>query len=374
MPTGADAGVSSAPAKRRSVLPMIVGVTLVAMVGMVAGLLGGVLGYQLADRNDTPSRQASTMGIEVAEPRAEALPALDVAQVASVIGPSVVAIQAIDGEGGAVGTGVIVTSDGEIVTNAHVVEGATSVNVRLAGETEPRPATVINADKARDLALLRVSATGLPAATFAPSADLRVGDEVVAIGYALDLDGDPSVTRGIVSALDRTLTAGDGVVLTGLVQTDAAISSGNSGGPLVNALGQVVGINTLVADSQTPGRAANNLGFAIKADEVLNGIDRLRDASTETAAGFLGVGLVERSDGGSGAEVVEVAPGSPGEAAGIRVGDSVIRVNDTPIDGRAALIAAIRDFGPGAKVTVELVRDGQTQTVTATLVERPPDS
>jgi putative serine protease PepD len=164
-------------------------------------------------------------------------------------------------------------------------------------------------------------------------------------------------------------------VLTGLVQTDAAISSGNSGGPLVNSLGQVLGINTLVADSQQPGTAANNLGFAISAKEVLAGIDRLRAeaAGNAPAAGFLGVGLAARSDGGSGAQVTDVVPDSPADQAGVQVGDVVVAVDEQPIDGQAALVAVIRDRGPGVEVSIELVRDGQPLTVSATLAERPAE-
>jgi S1-C subfamily serine protease len=363
------------PAAKRSRSAFVIGVVLLVITAWLAALLGAVVGYQLADNDSTPDRRASTLGISVEEPRETALPTLDVAGVAAVIAPSVVAIQAISENGSSVGTGVVITSDGEIITNAHVVDGADTINVRLAGDTEPMQATLVAADTSRDLALLRVDAGELPAATFAAADDVRVGDEVVAVGYALDLDGDPSVTRGIVSALDRTLTTGDQVVLTGLVQTDAAISSGNSGGPLVNSLGQVLGINTLVADSQQPGRAANNLGFAISAEQVLDGIERLRAESTGTAAaaGFLGVGLAARADGGSGAQVTDVVADSPADLAGVQVGDVVIAVDDEPIDGQAALVAVIRDRGPGVEVTIELVRAGEPLTVTATLAERPAE-
>ena len=186
---------------------------------------------------------------------------------------------------------MIITTDGEILTNAHVVEDATEVRVRLAGESEPRRATVLAADAGNDLALLRISGSDFTAATFAAPGSTAIGDEVVAIGFALDLDGDPSVTLGIVSALDRTIISGD-AFLDGLIQTDAAISSGNSGGPLVNAAGEVVGINTAVArgDFQT---AASNIGFAISVDEALPIVDQLR-AQADGAVrddGYLGVSL-----------------------------------------------------------------------------------
>ena len=342
-----------------------------------AGLIGAYLGTNLAERRSDPPRRASTLGIVTAAPRASALPDLDVAAVAQTIGASVVAVQAVVDEPGRVGqslgTGLVLTTDGEIITNAHVVRGAKEVNVRLAGETEPRRAAVIATDPGHDLALLRVDAQGLSPATFAAPGDVRVGDEVVAVGYALDLDGDPSVTLGIVSALDRSLEA-EGEVLTGLIQTDAAISSGNSGGPLVNALGQVVGINTLIALTQQ-GSSANSLGFAINGTQVLARILVLRQPSDDTAAaiGFLGVGLSARRDGGSGALVAEVTEDSPAADAGIRVGDVVVAIDDVAIDGQASLVAAIRDRLPGDVVVVSLVRDGEALSVSATLGERIAD-
>ncbi len=135
------------------------------------------------------------------------------------------------------------------MTNAHVVVDASKIRVRLAGETEPRDARLVAIDVGNDLALLRIAGTGFPAARFAEPGAIGIGDEVVAIGFALDLDGQPSVTLGIVSALDRTVMSENGA-LDGLIQTDAAISSGNSGGPLVNAAGEVVGIDTAVLNGR----------------------------------------------------------------------------------------------------------------------------
>ena len=173
-----------------------------------------------------------------------------------------------DVEGVAVGTGVVVTTDGEIVTNAHVVEGATKIRVRLAGETEPRTARLLAADEGNDLALLRIEATELSRATFADPTSVHLGDDVVAIGFALALDGEPSVTSGIVSATERTIITPGGNALDGLIQTDAAISSGNSGGPLVNAAGEVIGINTAVFRNDDT-TAATNIGLAISVSEAL---------------------------------------------------------------------------------------------------------
>ena len=295
---------------------------------------------------------------------------IDVAAVAAAVAPSVVTVSATVSNGNlageAVGTGVVISPEGEILTNAHVVNGAEAVRVRFAGNTEPTPATVVATDPDNDLALLRVDVgTDIPAATFADPASIRIGDPVVAIGFALDLDGDPTVTAGIVSALDRTLSVSPSEVLDGLIQTDAAISSGNSGGPLVNAAGQVVGINTAVAESDEQ-RAATNVGFSIGVGEVLDVLEDLR-AGGQREPGFLGVRLADREDGGSGALVAEVNAGSPAEAAGLEVGDVVVAVDDQPINGSEGLVGAVRDRSPGEQVAVVVVRDGQEVTLTATL-------
>jgi len=192
----------------------------------------------------------------------------------------------------------------------------------------------------------------------------------VAVGYALDLDGGPSVTTGIISALNRTLTLNDGA-LNGLVQTDAAISSGNSGGPLVNLKGEIVGINTAVArdDFST---AANNIGFAIGVKEVLRNIEVLRaEANGEKKAeGYLGVALGDRSDGGTGAVVTQIAPDSPAEKSGLKVDDVILEVNDTPITGQGALIGVIRDSQPGDTISMRVIRGKEEFALKATLVAR----
>jgi putative serine protease PepD len=352
-------------------------VALVALVAWIAGLAGAIVGTRIAANQSAPARTPSTLGLVEAEPRTEPLPPMDVLAAASVIGPSIVSIDVIsevnDGLLRGSGTGIVLTADGEIVTNAHVIDGADTVSVRLPGETEPRRATVVSSDVGRDLALLRIDADGLQPATFAAAGDIRLGDPVLAVGFALALDGDPSVTQGIVSALDRT-SADDVRALKGLIQTDTPISSGNSGGPLVNSLGQVVGVVTFVATGEN-GSQANDLGFAISNQELLPAIDRLRAQAggDAPASGFLGVQLEQRLDGGSGALVTEVVPDSGADAAGIRVGDVVVAVDGVDITGQAGLVATIRDLEPGDEVTVRLVRDGDELTVTANLGERPAD-
>ena len=352
-------------------------VVAVGVVAWIAGLTGALVGNQLSDWIDSPPQSASDDPINVSDPSEPIEGRLDVAKVLDHMAASVVTISAdVDsqfGEGQSTGTGVIISADGEILTNAHVVDGATEIRVRLAGETEPREARLLASDPGNDLALLRMSGDDFDAAVFADPSSVRIGDEVVAIGFALGLDGDPSVTLGIVSALDRTIGT-DGTFLDGLIQTDAAISSGNSGGPLVNARGQVVGINTAVA-RDTATSAATNVGFAISAGEALPVIEALRAQSggAPRTEGYLGVELGERRDGGQGAVIQVVQDGTPAADAGIEAGDLIVAADGAAIDGSTGLIAAIRDLGPGDSTTLTLLRDGDPIDITVTLAERPED-
>lgn len=353
---------------------MVAGITAVMVAAWTIGLVGALVGSELAERRDAPARRPSTLAVVTAPTRDEPFGPIDVAAVANAVGVSVVAVQrpVNDGDlvGESAGTGLVVTADGEILTNAHVVDDADTVNIRLPGESEPRVGTVVATDPGNDIAIIRIDADGLIPATFADPADVLLGDEVVAVGYALDLDGDPSVTRGIVSALDRTMTTSSGA-LDGLIQTDAAISSGNSGGPLVNAAGHVIGINTAVAFGDVD-TAANNIGFAIGVGELLAELQALRDSVDGTVVdeGYLGVVIAPRRDGGSGALVTLVEPDSPAASAGILVDDIVVRANDRPIVGHADLVATIRDLDPGEEITIIVVRDGEEQALTATIAAR----
>ncbi len=345
-----------------------------AALALLAALIGVLVGVALGDSSDngkvaTASGQAPVIVAEGGSSSAR----VPVREVVDAVGPSVVTISVDLPEGRAVGTGIVLSADGEILTNAHVVANATAIHVRLPGDTEPTDATLIAADAGNDLALLRIKASDLRPATFGPTSEVALGDEVLAIGFALDLDGDPTVTLGIVSALDRTIITEDGA-LDGLIQTDAAISSGNSGGPLVDAQGRIVGINTAVARSDFT-TAATNVGFAVSSDEVLSVLDDLRGSTggEPRLEGFLGVSLEDRTDGGQGAVITEVTAGSPADDAGIEAGDIVVAVDEAATDGRAGVIAAVRDHSPGDEVKVVVVRDGTERTFAVMLVERQGD-
>ena len=351
------------------------GVVVLALVAAVSALLGAVVGVVLTDNSDDSSAVSAPLVVATnGKKDSSEIGTTLVAKVAAAVGPSVVTISAINGTDGAsgqsVGTGVFLTSSGEILTNAHVVEGATKLQVRLFNETEPRVGKVLATDVANDLALVKIEGTGFTAAVFADPKAVRIGDPVIAIGYALNLDGGPSVTTGIVSALNRTITT-EGGALNGLLQTDAAISSGNSGGPLVNNSAQVVGINTAVArgDNST---AATNIGFAISTKEVLRVVDLLRKQANgeKREQGYLGVGLTDRTDGGQGAVIANVEADSPAAKAGVKEGDVVLAINDEPIAGRAGMIAIVRDAVPNETITMKIERGKELLTLKATLTVR----
>lgn len=242
----------------------------VALAFLVGGASGGlVAGVVDSQSDDTPAATESAGSGAIAEPQ-------DIQAILAKVEPAVVTIRTQLASQGrffvasGAGTGVILTSDGEVLTNAHVVDGATSIEVTLSGESQARRADLVGIDSTNDLALLKIrGASNLPTAELGSSAALRVGDDVVAIGNALALDGGLTVTDGIVSAVNRTISDRT-IHLEGLIQTDAAINSGNSGGPLVNGAGQVVGINTVVAGD------AQNIGFAIAIDQAKPVIEQLR--------------------------------------------------------------------------------------------------
>ena len=351
----------------------------VMVLAAIFGVIGGVAGTYIAqDANlvDLQKKQTVTQitSAPVVVADGEEITDSIIAQVATRLANSVVTITSTisdeTGGGRGVGTGVVLTSDGEILTNAHVVEDASEVVVRFAGETEPRVAKVLASDLGNDLALLKIDATGLTAATFAKPGSVRIGDTVIAIGYALALDGGPTVTSGIISALKRTIETESGA-LNSLIQTDAAISSGNSGGPLVNLKGEVVGINTAVARGDFES-AANNIGFSISVEEVLVVIEQLRAQANgaKRQEGFLGVGLTGREDGGQGAIITNVQADSPADLAGILIDDIVLSVDGEPIDGQLGLVASIRDAIPGQVVKIEVSRAGKRMIFEVTLIAR----
>jgi len=308
-----------------------------------------------------------------------------VVQVVRDVLPSVVNVVADSPEGQGEGTGFVVRSDGIIVTNFHVVEGATKVTVLSSAEEPVRyDARVIGGDSEADLAVLQVDASDLPTVAMGSSSDLQLGQQVVALGYALGLAGGPSVTTGIVSSLTRRITVQDSRcsectngerVYTDVIQTDAAINPGNSGGPLVNMAGQVVGINSAGADQ------AENIGFAIQIDSVKPTIFQAAENPSQPVA-FMGISSADASDPSvqfefnpqvnSGAVIVDVVSGGPAEQAGIQIGDVVVQFDGQAVDSAERLGELIREHRPGDQVEVGVVHsDGSRDTLTVTLGVNP---
>ncbi len=292
--------------------------------------------------------------------------------------------QAGTSTGQGVGTGFVVRSDGVIVTNCHVVEHASKITVFSSDETPKKyDARVIGGDCIHDLAILKIDATALPTVSLGDSASLQLGQRVVALGYALALEGGPTVTTGIVSALDRTIKAADPGcdtcqngqrTYTGVVQTDAAINHGNSGGPLVNMQGQVVGINTAGDDS------AQNIGFAIAIDSVKQTI---ADAEAHPLAPSAYLGVVPQTvtkalalqfglKVDQGAYVVATTTDGPAVGAGILQGDVIVSIDGKQVASENDVGSILDGLKPGDRVNVQVVGgDGATRTIQVVLGTRP---
>ncbi len=379
-------------------MPRVVALAAVALVVVVAfGLLLGACGGTLGGSSETTAQPtattaAGTTGVTTAVTSTSTLPpasegepspALDVARI---LGPSVVNIKVTgtsDGpfgnqQVGGEGSGVIYNADGMIITNNHVVSdesGNVMANIEVTFPTgEILPATVVGRDPLTDLAVIKVQPTGkLPAAKFVAGAP-EVGEYAVAIGSPLGYEN--SVTLGIVSGLGRSIE-GVGIAYTNLIQTDAPISPGNSGGALANAKGEVIGINVAYLPPGQTG--AVNIGFAIPSTTATSVADQII-ATGKASHAYMGVGTqpvtpdLQQQYGlsrSSGLLIAEVAPSSPAAAAGLQQGDIIVKVNGEEIADSAGLAALIRDMRPGDKVELVVDRNGAEQTVTVTLAERP---
>jgi S1-C subfamily serine protease len=333
-----------------------------------------------------------------ASPAASPLPPLDpgrepYAAVAERVLPSVVNVttniyqasptgQPEQGKG--VGTGLIVRANGVVVTNCHVVQGASRITVSTSDEEPTRyDARVIGGDCEHDLAVLKLDASGLTPLALGSSADLELGQQVVAIGYALALEGGPSVTAGIVSSLDRTIEVPDprcavcpsGVrTYSDVIQTDAAINHGNSGGPLVDMEGRVVGINSAGSEN------AENIGFAISIDSAKTAIEQAISHPLQATA-YLGVSTRDVTPDlafqfglpiDDGAFVLATLTGGPAADAGIREGDVIVEVDGEAIRAATDLGRVLDALKPGDQVEVRVIGSGgQERTVSVKLGTKP---
>ncbi len=358
-------------------------------VSLVAALLGAVIGGGIvALTNNTNS---PTTVKEISAGPALLNGTANIESVISKVLPSVVSIDATSNGGlfGGTddqGTGMIITSGGEVITNNHVIQGATSITVTLWGATKSMSATLVDTDPRNDVALLQITgASNLPTVGYGNSDHVQVGDAVVAIGNALGLSaGSPTVTQGIISATGRTVQAGDasGTVtetLTNMFQTDAAINPGNSGGPLVDSSGKVIGMNTAVA-SDAGTSQAQNIGFAIPSNKISQLLPLLRAKSignsTQDGSGYLGVSIETLTDQlrsaynfvpTQGAVVTEVAAASPAQQAGILQGDVIVSIDGQQVTSADQLSTTIQADQPGKKVDIVLYRGPTQMSLTATL-------
>jgi putative serine protease PepD len=358
---------------------------------MLASATGGAL-LALGLDDDSPTT-TSSLATSPAGGSSDNAPDEPLSQVAATVLPSVVSISFESNAGAGQGSGVVISSDGQILTNNHVVAEAAdggSLSVTFSDGTTA-DADIVGRDPATDLAVIQAQdVSDLTAAKLGNSDDLHVGDTVLAIGSPLGLDG--SVTSGIVSALNRSITlaeptpqspfgddqsSGGGSAVIDAIQTDAAINPGNSGGALINANGEVVGINTAIASLAGGGAGAGQqggnigVGFAIPIDAARSIADQLvTDGEVQHA--FLGVRIGD-GESGTGAVIGSVEEGQPAAEAGLQEGDVITKVDDQDIQDATALTAAIRSHKPGDKVTVTYTRDGDEHTAEVTLAELPSD-
>lgn len=282
------------------------------------------------------------------------------------VNPSVVTVMVQLDDSVSVGTGVIFRADGYILTNYHVLAGGRDCTVAMdTGRTYE--ARYVAGDERNDLAVLKVELTGLPAATFGDSDQLVVGDKVYAIGNPLGVELRGTLTDGIVSAINRDVQV-DGRTMT-LVQTNAALNSGNSGGPLINACGQVVGINTIKMSSDYSN--VEGLGFAIPSASIRRLVNDLLTYGEVRPEPSFGVTVLQTGtrleDDIWGLQVLEVTPGSAADLAGIREGDFVLAAGGRPVGTSQELLRIRRQLYVGDQVTMEIWRDGERMEVTLTL-------
>jgi serine protease Do len=278
----------------------------------------------------------------------------------------------------ALGSGVIVSADGYIVTNNHVVKNASEIQIKLSDKRTFK-GKVVGTDPQTDVAVVKIEASGLKTAPLGDSATLHVGDIVMAFGNPFGFDF--TVTRGAVSALGRP--APEAGMVSNYIQTDAAINPGNSGGPLVNVHGQVVGLNTWIVPGAGPGGegASIGIGFAVPSNTVRHVMDDLVKTG-KVSRGYLGVSVTDLSPDmakqfsipdSSGALVQDVSPDGPAEKAGLKPGDVVRKVNGQTVDSGHQLTEAVTNLSPGAVASLEILRDGKPMTIKVTLAERPND-
>lgn len=384
---GAPAHAPSPDAPRRRRAGGLI--AAVAVAALVAGGVGGALGYWAADRNDTGSSGSTT--VAASNPQAVKRDPGTVAGVAGKSLPSVVTIDAQGGDGeGGTGTGFVYDKEGHILTNNHVVASAADSGQLSATFSNGKKydAEVVGRAQGYDVAVLKLKnpPSGLTPLALGNSDQVAVGDSTIAIGAPFGLSN--TVTTGIISAKNRPVASGDGAggsnSYMSALQTDASINPGNSGGPLLDARGAVIGINSAI---QSTGSSAGQtqagsigLGFAIPINQAKNVAQQLIKTGTPV---YPVIGATVRMDDKTGGAVISeegaggtsaVTKGGPADSAGLKAGDVITKFNDTVVDSGPTLIGEIWTHKPGDQVTLTYKRDGKTSTAQVTLGERKGDS
>jgi putative serine protease PepD len=361
-PDAPAAPPSAPPPRGRSPWLAAIGGGAVSAVVVSAVLLGtGVAG-----NDDQPAATTSTSSAPVSISANDTKGDLARAVYAAA-SPSVASVRTSQGSG----TGFLVDSNGTLVTNAHVVGDNKQVQVRFDDKGSYHAADVLSVDASTDLAAVKIDASaaqGIRPLELADSDKVHVGDSAIAIGYPLGLDR--TATAGIVSGLERQIESPNGFSIDKVIQTDAPVNPGNSGGPLLNAKGQVIGVNSQIATAAGGGEGNVGIAFAIPANTVKQVLPDL-ESGTAPQHAYLGLQTTSVPNGGNGAQIAETTAGGPSERAGLHAGDVVTKVDDATVSTPDDVARAIADNKPGDKVKVTVQRNGHDQTVEVTLGQRP---
>jgi S1-C subfamily serine protease len=372
------------PPKRHGglIAAMVAGLLVMLLIAGVTAFEAGRLSRPSATaRTNTPASTGQPNGTQpsTTAPSTSA----DVAAIAAKVSPAVVDVNTVLGyqNARAAGTGVVLTSNGLILTNNHVVSGATTISVTDVGNGKTYSASVVGYDVSEDIAVLKLAnASGLATATIGDSSTVQAGDPVVAIGNAGGKGGTPAAVGGTVTALDMSITAQDEIAgtseqLSGLIEVAAAIQSGDSGGPLVNSSGQVIGIDT-AASTGYQYQASSGDGYAITINTAMT-IEKQIEAGKASdtvhigATAFLGIES-ESTNGANGAQVAKVLSGSPAEAAGLQAGDVITSVGGHTVTSATALSTVLNTYHPGNKVRVRWTdASGTAHSANVTLASGP---
>ncbi|HEU4348089.1 MAG TPA: trypsin-like peptidase domain-containing protein [Actinoplanes sp.] len=351
--------VPNPDAPRRGLGPILV---ICLVTALLAGGLGGTLGYVFAVRSGVGG--SGTVLGETPQDRPPSVQRApeSLAGVAKKVTPSVVTVRVA----GAIGSGFVVSQDGFVITNDHVVEGADDTLSVGFNDGTSVPATLVGRDAESDIAVIKVAKGNLTPVEFGNSDQIAVGDPVLAFGSPLALVN--TVTYGIVSALDRTIQAGEPGGTTryyAAIQTDAAVNQGNSGGPLVDAAGKVIGVNSVIRSVGATDTEAGNIGLAFAIP--INQARRVASDIIDTGKARRTVIGAAVATGGSGARLRAVEPAGPAAQAGLKAGDVVTKLDGHVLEEGTDLIALVRKYAPGATVAIEYRRGSQQETASVTL-------